>query len=124
MSKFPKRMLVWNAGQIKQVRIVVAVLDNGWAIAVNQGAEAIHAKGEMFACVLWKHSEDMPENPMTRNEILAFLTHTPHIVVRVNNNAWQVPHGMSSDEPNGPLIHQWATIDADGNIGDPQEFVK
>lgn len=68
--------------------------------------------------------------PMTIKELLAFVEYTTGIVVRgnvgyVGEKTWTTwknkqTFGYTRDVKE----YQWATIDRDGNIGEPQEFVK
>lgn len=57
---------------------------------------------------------------MTRNEVLGFVAHNPHIVVRNNSREWASAHGW------GYLCdietYEWATITERGEIGDPHKF--
>ena len=134
MRSFPRRMMVWDDSTVKLEHIVLAITDNDMAVCVSAQSEEKYINGEPFDCYVWLHHKDFDvEQPvvlkstpgkrlMTRNEMLGFLSSTARVVVRTGTNAWQLPHGLSS---NIDLIaHQWATIDADGNIGEPQEFVK
>ena len=136
MRSFPRHMEVWDDPDVKWDRIVLYVANNDMAVCVSNQSESSYIKGEQFDCDVWLHYEALDveqpvvqriistptKRPMTRNEMLGFLASTSRIVVRTGTNEWQLPHGLSS---NIDLIaHQWATIDADGNIGEPQEFEK
>ena len=58
---------------------------------------------------------------MTRDEVLGFLANTPGIVVRHKDNVmWRLPGRPIFDNPIEE--YEYATIDCDGNYGEPQEF--
>lgn len=57
---------------------------------------------------------------MTRNEVLGFVAHNPHIVVRNNRLEWDSAHGWGyrCDIE----TYEWATITERGEIGEPHKF--
>lgn len=60
--------------------------------------------------------------PMTREEVLGFVTNTPGVVIRVTGGELVPAQAVEFIYP--VANYQWATIDKDGNIGEPREFVK
>ena len=123
MSTFPKNMLVWSSNADKKERVVLCIR-NKKAIAVVGDDEQKYHRDCIFECATWAHYEDIPTNrPMTRKEMLGFLANTPGLVTRTLNSEWHLPQCYGY-ELIGINHYQWATIDADGNIGEPQEFEK
>ena len=57
---------------------------------------------------------------MTRNEVLGFVAHNPHIVVRNHGTKWdnaqKWEYNVSSDN------YEWASITERGEIGEPHKF--
>ena len=57
---------------------------------------------------------------MTHDEILGFITHNPHIAVKVDEQPWSPPgnfrFNLSIDR------YEYAHIDEKGNIGEPHKF--
>lgn len=58
--------------------------------------------------------------PMTREEMLGFVAHHPHIVVReFAEGAWMSAQCLGFSHP---ANYKWATITESGEIGEPQKF--
>ena len=124
MSEFPKRMLVWDKSNNKNNRIVLSVTDSGRAVCVSNSYEDEYIVERNFRVKVWSHCEELTKKRiMTRNEILGFLEHTAGVVTRLNKGEWTLHQHFCYNTL--PVInYQWATIDEDGVIGEPQEFVK
>ena len=58
---------------------------------------------------------------MTRNEVLGFVAHNPHIVVRYLGSTWgpSLSWSLSFENLDG---YEWATITERGEIGEPHKF--
>ena len=128
MTTLPKRMRVWNTPESKHERIVIVIPEKGRISCVDRGYENAYAEGYNYRVITWACCEELPEVPpekhsMTRKEMLGFLANTPGLVTRTLNSEWHLPQCYGY-ELIGINYYQWATIDADGNIGEPQEFEK
>jgi len=71
----------------------------------------------------WDDDWEIKPEPlfMTRDEVLGFLAHTPGIVVRYKGSTKWAPSGMLGFH-NDIRDYEYATVDLDGNYGEPQEF--
>lgn len=119
-----KEMWVWDNREFdKEKRIVVAIHDDGGCFAVTKSYEDTFCNNpeKYFNAEYWNHYEEIKEPKkrlMTREEVLGFIEHN-HVVVKLDEDI--VPKTTFMLKNNIDL-YQYATITADGIIGEWQKF--
>lgn len=96
----------WNGG-------VFCVNDTGTEIPIDHNfVEWVHDG--------WHRKPEPKMRPMTHDEILGFIAHTPNIVVNKGDSEW-VPSQYHEFIYHSSK-YRWAYIDEKGNIGEPHKF--
>ena len=68
----------------------------------------------------WTIKPEHKKRPMTREEVMGFLTNTPGVVARLCEGPWSFIAAFDFD---GAIQdYQWAIITFDGKIGEPHAF--
>lgn len=122
-----KRMYVWNGEngpKYPSIRIVLWKEDS-YCVAVEHSSERAFLRNETFTPYTWEHYEEITEpkmRPMTRNELVGFVTWNQHIVFR------DVDHVVSPifafTNFNCGYKYEWSTIAEDGTTGEWRRFDK
>ena len=109
------------------------VVSSSSKFPADNGRRFVYAwDGEVFICARvegrginsWQHAAEIPTVKMrqkTREEVLGFIAHNPHIVVRVYNGDWDSAQSFSYSK-HELSEYEWATITADGVIWEPRRF--
>ena len=72
-------------------------------------------------CLKYRIKPEPKKRLMTRDEVLGFVAHNPHIVVRIHSLAW-LP-SLNWVYPDSDINeYEWATITERGEIGEPHKF--
>lgn len=118
-----KEMWVWDYDdEIKTKVIVIDILKSNGCVAIKPVDNHKFLNGDLFyETEEWNHYEEIKEPKkrlMTRNEVLGFVEYN-HIVVKLDEDI--VPKTTFMLKNNIDL-YQYATITADGIIGEWKKF--
>ena len=96
-------------GEGKTIQIYIG---NGWADLLSASFDASDE---------YRIKPEAKRRLMTREEVLGFVAHNPHIVIRYDGWAWR--QSASYIFPSIDLDkYEWATITERGEIGEPHKF--
>ena len=113
-----------NAQNAKDYLPLIEALAAGKTIQIlDAGMDWNDARELVFVDVPehYRIKPDPKTRPMTRNEVLGFLTNTRGIVTKYKNGEWQHP-GVHRVPVFGSPEYVWAFITPDGVIGEPHRF--
>ena len=108
----------------KELAPIIAAYVEGKAIQCRDTEEAPWEDGEQWGFhdgYQYRIKPEPAKRLMTRNEVLGFVAHNPHIVSRYCSSAWSPAQAWSYSL--GDMEHyEWATITERGEIGEPHKF--